>query len=103
MMLQSTTALALLRLIPTTGSVIIDGIDTKSVNLDDLRSRVALVMQDPILLSGTLRFNLDPYDMYEDHELNSAMTASGLSATRQSADGKSTPMALTLETAIASG
>ncbi|KAJ9125510.1 hypothetical protein QFC22_000471 [Naganishia vaughanmartiniae] len=100
---KSTTALALLRLIPTTGSVIIDGIDTKDINLDDLRSRLALVMQDPTLLSGSLRFNLDPYDMYEDHELNAAMSASGLSATRQSKDGVSTPMALTLDTAIASG
>jgi ABC-type multidrug transport system fused ATPase/permease subunit len=93
----------LLRLIPTTGTILIDGIDTKTVNLDDLRSRVALVMQDPVLLSGSLRFNLDPYDMYEDHELNAAMSASGLSATRQSKDGLSTPMALTLETPITSG
>jgi ABC-type multidrug transport system fused ATPase/permease subunit len=83
--------------------VIIDGVDTKNINLDDLRSRLALVMQDPTLLSGSLRFNLDPYDMYEDHELNAAMSASGLSATRQSKDGVSTPMALTLDTAIASG
>jgi ABC-type multidrug transport system fused ATPase/permease subunit len=45
-------------MIPTTGSVIIDGLKTENVNLKALRSNITIIPQDPILLSGSLRFNL---------------------------------------------
>lgn len=51
-------ALAILRMIPTTGSVRIDGLKTENVNLKALRSNITIIPQDPILLSGSLRFNL---------------------------------------------
>lgn len=100
---KSTLSLALLRMIPITGIVRIDGVDTQKINLDSLRSHVTIIPQDPILLTGTLRFNLDPFDERDDIELWDAMESSGLSSSRQCADGVSTPMALTLDTSIASG
>jgi ABC-type multidrug transport system fused ATPase/permease subunit len=48
-------------MIPTTGSVIIDGLKTENVNLKALRSNITIIPQDPILLSGSLRFNLVRY------------------------------------------
>jgi ABC-type multidrug transport system fused ATPase/permease subunit len=41
-------ALALLRMIPTTGSVIIDGVKTERINLHALRSDVTIIPQDPV-------------------------------------------------------
>jgi ATP-binding cassette, subfamily B, bacterial len=43
---------------PTEGRVLIDGINAWSVGLDDLRSRIALVPQDPVIFSGTIAENL---------------------------------------------
>lgn len=100
---KSTTALALLRMIPTSGSVFIDGIDTKTINISALRSNVSCIPQDPVLLEGTLRYNLDPFGDMDDAELYEAMQASGLGLARQSADGISTPTVITLDTAIAAG
>ena len=47
----------------------IDGVDICGIGLKDLRSRIAIVPQEPALFSGTLRFNLDPYGRYSDDEL----------------------------------
>jgi ABC-type multidrug transport system fused ATPase/permease subunit len=38
--------------------------DTSKIGLEDLRSRVAVIPQDPVLFSGILRFNLDPFSLY---------------------------------------
>ena len=51
---------------PTSGSITIDGIDISTIGLSDLRSKIAIVPQEPALFSGTLRFNLDPYNKYSD-------------------------------------
>lgn len=47
---------------PCGGRIIIDGIDVSQMGLTDLRSRLALVPQDPVIFSGTVRANLDPFD-----------------------------------------
>lgn len=47
---------------PCDGSITIDGIDVSQLGLADLRSRLALVPQDPVIFSGTVRNNLDPFD-----------------------------------------
>ena len=47
---------------PCGGAVIIDGVDTSKVGLTDLRSRLSLVPQDPVIFSGSVRSNLDPFD-----------------------------------------
>jgi len=59
---KSTLMLALYRIIePSGGRIMIDNIDVATIGLRDLRSRLALVPQDPVIFSGTVRSNLDPF------------------------------------------
>ncbi|KAH0534633.1 probable multidrug resistance-associated protein lethal(2)03659 [Cotesia glomerata] len=48
------------------GEIIIDGLDIKSVGLQDLRSNISIIPKNPFLFTGTLRFNLDPFQEYTD-------------------------------------
>jgi len=58
---KTTILLALLRIVAVeSGSISIDGVDITSVTLHELRSRVGIVMQDPIIFTGSLAENLDP-------------------------------------------
>ena len=61
---KSTLFLALTRLVELeSGSIEIDGIDIKdSVSLGKLRDKITMIPQDPTLFTGTLRYNLDPFD-----------------------------------------
>ncbi|KAJ3501228.1 hypothetical protein NLJ89_g9435 [Agrocybe chaxingu] len=74
------------------------GIETKSINLDALRSSITIIPQVPEMLSGTLRQNLDPFDQYDDAQLNDALRASGLNSTSKEASHY-----LTLDSVISSG
>ncbi|KAI0366584.1 multidrug resistance-associated ABC transporter [Pilatotrama ljubarskyi] len=66
---KSTLAMSLLRFVePTSGRILIDGIDIASIGLYDLRSRITFIPQDAILFSGTLRDNLDPFGDHTDAE-----------------------------------
>ena len=58
---KSSVALALLRAIKTSGKVYYDNLATDEINLDALRSNITLIPQQPELLHGTLRTNLDPF------------------------------------------
>jgi ABC-type multidrug transport system fused ATPase/permease subunit len=100
---KSSLTLALLRMIPTEGSIRIAGIDSKHVNLQSLRKNVTIIPQEPVLLSGTLRFNLDPFDEHDDHELNDVIKTSGLEMATGEVDDESSTSALTLDSKIASG
>ncbi|XP_021060825.1 canalicular multispecific organic anion transporter 1 [Mus pahari] len=51
------------------GQIIIDGIDIASIGLHDLRGRLTIIPQDPVLFSGNLRMNLDPFNKYSDEEI----------------------------------
>ena len=60
------------------GSITIDGINIAQVGLKDLRTRLAIIPQDPTLFRGTIRSNLDPFNKHTDLELWSALRQSDL-------------------------
>ncbi|GAB6030102.1 Multidrug resistance-associated protein 1 [Chamberlinius hualienensis] len=67
---KSSMTLGLFRIIESAGgSIFIDGVDIATLGLHDLRSRLTIIPQDPVLFSGTLRMNLDPFDSYSDNEV----------------------------------
>ncbi|RYP62981.1 hypothetical protein DL770_009486 [Monosporascus sp. CRB-9-2] len=67
---KSSLTLALFRFLEArSGSIRVDGLDISGVRLHDLRSRLAIIPQDPVLFSGTVRSNLDPFDDHTDAEL----------------------------------
>ncbi len=71
---KSSLTLALFRFLEARqGSIHIDGIDISKINLYDLRSRLAIIPQDPVLFSGTIRSNLDAFDEHTDAELRDAL------------------------------
>ncbi|XP_034663833.1 probable multidrug resistance-associated protein lethal(2)03659 [Drosophila subobscura] len=60
---------ALFRLSYNEGSIVIDRRDTNDLGLHDLRSKISIIPQEPVLFSGTMRYNLDPFDEYSDAKL----------------------------------
>ncbi|THH03934.1 hypothetical protein EW145_g5889 [Phellinidium pouzarii] len=72
---KSSIALALLRAIKTAGKVYYDGLATDEMNLDALLSNITLTPQQPGLIHGTLRENLDPFGQHDDASLNDAKHA----------------------------
>ncbi|XP_053998357.1 ATP-binding cassette subfamily C member 4-like isoform X2 [Hylaeus anthracinus] len=70
---KSSLISALFRLAKVEGSIEIDGIDTGSICLEDLRRHISIIPQDPVLFSGTLRRNLDPFNEFSDKTLWEAL------------------------------
>ncbi|KAJ3208336.1 Multidrug resistance-associated protein 4 [Dinochytrium kinnereticum] len=66
---KSSLLQALFRLVEHSGLILIDGIDTTSLTLTELRSKISIIPQDPFCFRGTLRFNLDPFKKFTDAEL----------------------------------
>lgn len=64
---------ALFQLYEIEGNVIIDDINTTSMPLEQLRSKISIIPQQPVLFSGTMRKNLDPFEEYNDEILWSAL------------------------------
>ncbi|XP_065072690.1 multidrug resistance-associated protein 1 isoform X3 [Ochlerotatus camptorhynchus] len=71
---KSSLTLALFRIIESAGGkIVIDGHDISQLGLHSLRSRLTIIPQDPVLFSGTLRINLDPFNIQSDEEIWKAL------------------------------
>jgi ATP-binding cassette subfamily C (CFTR/MRP) protein 1 len=76
---KSTLMVSLLRIVELdAGKILIDGCDIRKIGLTKLRSNIAVIPQDPVLFSGTIRSNLDPFEEFPDDELSSVLTRVGL-------------------------
>ncbi|NWX11927.1 MRP3 protein, partial [Aegotheles bennettii] len=76
---KSSMTLCLFRILEAAkGEIKIDGVKISEIGLHDLRSRLTIIPQDPVLFSGTLRMNLDPFNKYSDEEIWKALELSHL-------------------------
>ncbi|XP_069159719.1 multidrug resistance-associated protein 1 [Procambarus clarkii] len=76
---KSSLTLGLFRIIEAAGgNITIDGVNISTIGLHDVRGRLTIIPQDPVLFSGTLRMNLDPFNMYDDDKVWSALEHSHL-------------------------
>ncbi|XP_076093492.1 ATP-binding cassette sub-family C member 3-like isoform X1 [Mytilus galloprovincialis] len=76
---KSSLTQALFRIIePAEGSIVIDGITSTTIGLHELRRKITILPQDPVLFSDTLRVNLDPLGQFTDTEIWKALECAHL-------------------------
>ncbi|KAF9585713.1 hypothetical protein BGW38_001093 [Lunasporangiospora selenospora] len=77
---KTTLLISLLRVVEAAeGKILIDDLDVREIGLDDLRSKIAIIPQEPVLFLGTIRSNLDPFHRRTDEEIWAALDAVHLS------------------------
>lgn len=76
---KSTLTLALFRILESNhGEILIDNINVKLLGLHHLRRKLTIIPQDPVVFSGSIRFNLDPFSEFSDEQIWSCLEESGL-------------------------
>ncbi|KAJ1647430.1 hypothetical protein LPJ64_001206 [Coemansia asiatica] len=85
---KSSISLALFRVIEAAGGqILVDGEDISRYGLYDVRSRLSIIPQDPMLFKGTVRKNLDPFGNYSDIDIWAALDNAHLADTIHAKDG----------------
>ncbi|KAH9634025.1 hypothetical protein HF086_001227 [Spodoptera exigua] len=87
---KSSLISALFRFAYVDGLISIDGLDTSLISRQGLRSKISIIPQEPILFSATIRYNLDPFDIYSDDDLWRALEQVDLKSAIPSLDFKVT-------------
>jgi len=86
---KSSLLIALLRIVEAfEGQIVIDGIDVSTIGLTDLRAKIAIIPQEPVMFVGTVRSNLDPFNLSTDTELWVALDAVKLGESVRNTPGK---------------
>ena len=79
---KSTICLCLFRILePYGGTIYIDGVDITTIGLDILRKNITIIPQDPCLMEGTLKYNIDPFNKVENEEIISVLKKIGFEYT----------------------
>lgn len=71
---------------PTSGKIVIDGVDIHTIGLSLLRSSMSVISQDAVLLAGTIRYNLDPFQQYDDAWLQKCLSRVKLAQSDEQTD-----------------
>ena len=67
---KSTICLCLFRILePLEGTIYIDDVDITTIGLELLRKNITIIPQDPCLLEGTLKYNIDPFNLNPNEKI----------------------------------
>jgi ATP-binding cassette subfamily C (CFTR/MRP) protein 4 len=66
---KSSLITALFRIAEPSGQILIDGLDILKLGLHEVRAKISIIPQDPVLFTGSVRNNLDPFQNYSDDEI----------------------------------